>query len=153
MGTEGAAWRLTDEPSETLEDALTEQLVAYNKARSAAIVERFEPGNLRARPVHAYVVGDDAGLLGGCVGRIEQVWRWLTIDTMWVHADLRGRGLGRTLLASVEEQARQRGCRWSDVTTFDFQAPDFYRAAGYGVYGVKADYPPGHSNYFLRKEL
>ena len=138
---------------EQREDELTERLVEYNQSRSPAIVERFRPENLRSTPVQAFALTPAGELAGGCVGRVEQVWHWLTVDTMWVAPDLRGRGLGRALLAALEEQARERGCRWSDVTTFDFQAPDFYRAAGYVDYGVKTDYPPGHVNYLLRKEL
>ncbi|TCC55921.1 hypothetical protein E0H73_34965 [Kribbella pittospori] len=32
-------------------------------------------------------------------------------------------------------------------------ASEFYRRAGYEQYGVKHDYPPGHTNYFFRKNL
>ena len=153
MVTEGHPWRLSDEVDAGREDELTDRLVEYNQQQSAAIVERFRPENLRSTPVHAYAVGEDGALAGGCVGRVERVWHWLTIDTMWVDPALRGRGLGRALLTSLDDQARRLGCRWSDVTTFDFQAPEFYRAAGYVEYGTKTDYPPGHVNHLLRKEL
>ncbi|MET9275251.1 GNAT family N-acetyltransferase [Kribbella sp. NPDC003557] len=135
----------------TLEEQLVDGLVEFNKSRSTVVRERFEPANLKSEPVQAFAL--DGVLLGGCVGRVERVWHWLTIDTMWVDEAYRGRGIGGALLRAVEDEARGRGCRWAEVTTFDFQAPEFYRRAGYEEYGVKRDYPPGHANYFFRKDL
>jgi GNAT superfamily N-acetyltransferase len=136
-----------------LEEALVDRLVEYNKKRSEVVRERFEPANLKSEPVQVFALAPDKSLLGGCAGRIERIWHWLTIDTMWVDADARGRGIGTALLGAIEAEGRGRGCRWVDVTTFDFQAPEFYRRAGYEQYGVKHDYPPGHTNYFFRKDL
>ena len=62
-------------------------------------------------------------------------------------------GLGRELLAAVEEQARERGCRWAKLNTWEFQAPDFYDRCGYVTYGREIDFPPGHVNHLMRKEL
>jgi GNAT superfamily N-acetyltransferase len=153
MQTERGGWQLKVAVDRQLEDELTEQLVEFNKSRSPAVEERFQPGNLASEPVQVYALDDTGRLVGGCTARIEAVWHWLTIETMWVDPDRRGLGLGSALLAAVEELGRQRGCRWSDVTTFDFQAPGFYSKAGYAEYAVKHDYPPGHSNHFLRKDL
>lgn len=136
-----------------LEEELTEQLVSFNRAASPVVDVRFEPDNLKSEPVQVYAVTGDGSLIGGCVGRVERVWHWLTVDLMWVDRTWAGRGIGSALLAALEHEGRSRGCRWSDVTTFDFQAPDFYRKQGYKEYGVKHNYPPGHSNHFLRKDL
>lgn len=146
-------WRLASAVDARLEDELTERLVEFNVSRSDAVRERFMPGNLASVPLHAFAVDEQDHLIGGCTARVEAVWHWVTIDTMWVRERCRGRGIGLSLLRSIEDQARRLGCRWSDVTTFDFQAPAFYRRAGYEEYGVKRDYPPGHSNHYLRKTL
>jgi len=145
------AWNLRLDPDPSLEDELTTGLVEHNQASSAAIRLRFEGENLASTPVQAYAV--DGSLLGGCTGRVEEVWQWLTIDTMWVRPDLRGQGLGRDLLLAVEEQARARGCRWSKLNTWEFQAPSFYEALGYATYAQEVDYPPGHVNHLMRKDL
>jgi alkylated DNA nucleotide flippase Atl1/GNAT superfamily N-acetyltransferase len=145
-----AGW--TTRADDQLESQLVDRLVDHNKAASQAIRSRFTRGNLASQPVQAYRL-EDGTLVGGCVGRVERVWHWLTVDTMWVDEHRRGTGLGAALLHSVEEQARELGCRWSEVTTFDFQAPGFYRAQGYVEYAVKHDYPPGHSNHLMRKDL
>jgi len=146
-------WQLLTGVDVAREDELTDRLVEHNLAASEAVVDRFRPGNLATEPVHVFAVGDDGRLLGGCAGRVERVWHWLNVDTLWVDAAVRGRGLGRVLLGAVEAEAVARGCRWSDVTTFEFQAPRFYVACGYEEYAVKHDYPPGHRNHFLRKAL
>ena len=65
----------------------------------------------------------------------------------------RGKGLGRLLLAAVEEEARERGCRWAKLNTWEFQAPDFYARCGYVIYGREIDFPPGHTNHLMRKDL
>ncbi len=146
-------WSLEVRVDRQLEDELTEKLVAFNRAASPIVDLRFEPEHLKSEPVQVYAVTSDGTVIGGCLGQVERLWHWLTVDLMWVDRDWAGRGVGSGLLAAAEDEARARGCRWSDVTTFDFQAPDFYRKQGYTEYGVKHDYPPGHSNHFFRKNL
>lgn len=148
-----SAWRLEMGRDTAREDAVTARLVEYNQQHSAAVRERFRPDNLKARPVAAYALDADGQVVGGCVGRTEDVWQWLTVDTMWVSEELRGHGLGRALLDAVEAEARSRGCRWSKLNTFDFQAPGFYERCGYAEYGREVDYPPGHVNHLMRKDL
>lgn len=153
MHSTGRSWQLSTAVSPDRVERVTEHLISYNKSHSPAVEQRFRPGNLTPEPAHAFAVTADGVLIGGCVGKVERLWHWLTIDILWVDGAHRGEGIGVTLLRAVEEQALRLGCRWSDVSTFDFQAPDFYRRAGYVVYGVKEDYPPGHTNHLLRKQL
>jgi GNAT superfamily N-acetyltransferase len=145
-------WTLDTGEHAGREDALTERLVGHNLAASPIVRKRFEAEHLRSRPVAAYAL-EGGRLVGGCVGRTEDLWRWLTVDTMWVDPVRRGAGIGRALLASVEEQARGRGCSWSKLNTFDFQAPGFYAECGYVEYGREEDYPPGHVNHLMRRDL
>lgn len=146
-------WHLDLMESPELDDQLTECLVAHNLAASDAVRRRFEPDNLASRPIQAYAVDAAGTLLAGCSGRTEDVWQWLTVDTMWVAPEHRGQGLGRQVLVAVEDQARERGCRWSKLNTWEFQAPGFYERHGYVEYGREVDYPPGHVNHLMRKQL
>jgi GNAT superfamily N-acetyltransferase len=146
-------WRLERDPDVRREDELTDHLVEHNRAASEEVRLRFEADNLKARPVQAFATSDAGELLGGCVGSTVDVWRWLTVDTMWVAPRWRGHGIGRQLLTDVESQARERGCRWSKLNTWEFQAPGFYEHLGYVVYGREVDYPPGHVNHLMRKDL
>jgi GNAT superfamily N-acetyltransferase len=146
-------WRIELGPDPRREEETTERLVEHNQVASAAIRRRFEPENLPARPVAAYAIDDDGRLVGGCVGSTVDVWQWLTVDMMWVRPHQRGKGLGRLLLGAVEEEARERGCRWVKLNTWEFQAPGFYSRCGYAIYGREENFPPGHTNHLMRKDL
>ncbi len=136
-------WSLEVRVDRQLEDELTEKLVAFNRAAAPIVDVRFEPEHLKSEPVQVFALTSDATVIGGCLGQVERIWHWLTVDLMWVDREWAGRGVGASLLAAVEDEARSRGCRWSDVTTFDFQAPGFYRKQGYIEYRREARLPAG----------
>jgi ribosomal protein S18 acetylase RimI-like enzyme len=77
---------------------------------------------------------------------------WLFVNDLWVHAELRRRGLGRRLLQEAERRAVARGCHSVWLDTFSFQAPGFYQRLDYEVFGT-LDYPPDHRRFFLKKRL
>jgi 8-oxo-dGTP pyrophosphatase MutT (NUDIX family) len=77
---------------------------------------------------------------------------WLFVDHLWVHGDLRKRGIGRELLRQAEQHAILSGCHSAWLDTFSFQAPQFYQRLGYEVFGA-LDYPPDHRRLFLKKRL
>jgi len=90
-------------------------------------------------------------VLGGLLGAI---WGgWLSISILWVTAPLRGRGHGRQLLEAAEQYALERGCTHAWLTTFSFQAPEFYPRFGYESFAVLDDHPLGHCHHFFRKRL
>jgi GNAT superfamily N-acetyltransferase len=123
-------------------DAIHAGLSAYNQRVLGS--ERHEPMRLLVRDGKGQVVG---GLLG------ELYYSWLYIAILWVHEDLRGRGIGRQLMAVAEEYASNRGRTHAHVDTLDFQAPQFYQRLGYTVWGELGPYGEGHVRYFLKKAL
>lgn len=61
-------------------------------------------------------------------------WTWGTcagIGMVWVREESRKEGWGGRMLEAAEDLARERGCRQLLVSSFTFQAPDFYRRNGY----------------------
>jgi 8-oxo-dGTP pyrophosphatase MutT (NUDIX family) len=77
---------------------------------------------------------------------------WLFVAMLWVHADLRRRGIGSQLLALAERRAAEHGYHSAMLDTFSFQGPAFYPRFGYRLYGA-LDYPPDHRRFFLWKPL
>lgn len=93
----------------------------------------------------------DGALLGGLVGYTN--WEWLYVDLLWTDDGQRRGGLGSRLMRAAEEEAIRRGCKWSRLYTYDFQAPGFYRKLGYAVWAELEGYPPGHTQIWMRKAL
>ena len=103
------------------------------------------------RPLVITLRHADEGMVGGLVG--ETVWGWLQIKQVWIAEPFRRRGLGRKLLLLAEGEAARRGCHHAMLDTFDFHAPAFYAALGYGVFGRLDDLPRGHTRYFVAQRL
>ena len=126
-------------PSPEIRAALAREINAYHSRTVAHESTRFA----------ALLRGHDGALTAGVMGVIS--WRWLFIEAMWVGDDLRGQGIGRTLMTAAENHALAAGCHsaWLDT----FQAKDFYLALGYEAFGELDDYPPGQSRTFMKKRL
>jgi GNAT superfamily N-acetyltransferase len=83
-------------------------------------------------------------------------WTWCGscyLRHVWVHQDWRGQGVGTKLLQATEQEAMKRGCHQLVLSSFSFQAPDFYQKLGFEVFAVLEEHPRGHRNYYLRKRL
>ena len=94
---------------------------------------------------------DDGTIVGGALCEIR--WHWLFVDQLWVAETHRGSGFGTALLAAAEAEARARGCTRAHLDTISFQARPFYEKLGWRLFGTLEDYPPGHTKYYLQKEL
>jgi len=75
------------------------------------------------------------------------------IDILWVADKFRNKGYGSLLIKMVEEEGRAKGCKYSTLDTFAFQAEKFYENHGYKRIGVIPKYLFEHDRIFLRKEL
>ncbi len=99
-----------------------------------------------------YVLQNKRGdVVGGVLA--EVYWDWLYIDLLWVDQPLRGNGYGTSLMARMEEEARQLGAKNAYLDTFSFQAPEFYQQLGYRSFGELGDFPEGQRRFFMRKAL
>ena len=139
----GPDYRLTveDAPADVDVDVLPHALETYNEGRW--------PQHPPWLPL-AIFLRDEARIVAGLAG--ETYCGWLFVKYLWVSDGLRGRGVGRELMARAEVRARERGCHSAWLDTFSFQARGFYEKLGYEEFG-RLDYPPGHHRHFLRKRL
>ncbi|MGF1552069.1 MAG: GNAT family N-acetyltransferase [Paracoccaceae bacterium] len=66
---------------------------------------------------------------GGLMGHLENGVFY--VRRLAVSPEARTGGIGRALMATAEDWARERGARAVFLDTFGFQAPDFYPRLGY----------------------
>lgn len=134
--------RISSEPKAAAEDSavVRDGLHRFN----------FDATGFREVQSVTLLVRDDTDAIRG--GLLGYVWGgWLHITDLWMSDGYRRNGLGRLLLETAEREAASSGARGAFLSTFDFQAPDFYRRCGYGVYATHPDYPLGHVDYQMRK--
>lgn len=106
----------------------------------------------RERHPFALSLRDGTGaVVGGLVGEMRM--DWLYVDLLWVDESLRGRGQGKALLDLAEAEARRRGATHMHLSTWSFQAPDFYKANGFTEFGRISDHPAGYDNIYLVKRF
>lgn len=118
------------------------QLVTFNKAQAGRY--DFKPLNL--------VIRDDSGSIVAGL-KATTGWDWLYVDVLWVHDKHRRTGLGTQLLERAEREAAERGCIGSCLTTYSFQAPEFYIHLGYSAFGQIDNYPVGSTMFFMSKRF
>ena len=97
-----------------------------------------------------FVRDEGRAIRAGLIGHVYA--GWLFIKYLWVEAELRRGGIGRSLMNEAERRALSLGCHSAWVDTFSFQGPDFYPRLGY-VEFARLDYPPDHERIFFRKKL
>lgn len=126
--------------------ALDERLSAELDRHNAAAVGRDDLRELTVR------VEDGGELVAGLSG-----WTWGTcagVGMLWVREQARGEGWGAQMMTAAEEAARARGCRQLLVSSFTFQAPDFYRRLGYTEFARSPDLPvEGEADVHFLKHL
>jgi GNAT superfamily N-acetyltransferase len=124
-----------------------------------ALVDRFQDAidesNMRITGARDYspvkiFLRDESGAAHGCL--VAHLWGgWMHIVLVWIEERLRGQGYGTQLLLAAEAEARARGCKGAHLETFSFQGRPFYERFGYRVFGEVEDYPPGQTQFYMKK--
>lgn len=104
-------------------------------------------------PTGSFVVVLEADRIVGCGGVQRHDDETGEIKRMWVHSDMRGRGLGRRLLSHLEETTRELGYAAVvlDTNAVLAQAISLYESAGYEAIERYNDNPYAH--HWFRKAL
>ena len=131
---------------ENIESERTQELAnlirTYNRSNR-------EPS--KSEPLNIYLEDEQGNLVAGMVA--ETFGNWLEIEYLYVGDDLRGQGIGSKILEMAENESRNRGCKYSFVDTFNFQAPKFYEKYGYKEVFALEKYPYTGERYYYTKEL
>lgn len=98
-----------------------------------------------------FAAEEDGNILGVITGRAY--YNEMHIGDLIVAFSVRKGGIGSKLVRAVEDNYRGKGYDKITLTTFGFQAPEFYKKLGYEVEFVREDKDPKLSKYFLAKQL
>ena len=102
-------------------------------------------------PLGVFMRDATGRIVGGVWGYVN--WNWLFVGLVWLSKDLRGSGYGRLMMERIEAAAVERGCKYSHLDTFSFQARPLYEGLGYEVFATLDEYPQGHQRFFMKKKL
>ena len=105
----------------------------------------------KSEPLNIYLEDEEGNLVAGMVA--ETFGNWLEIEYLYVSDDLRGQGIGSKILKMAERESKERGCKYSFVDTFNFQAPKFYEKHGCKEVFALKKYPYIGERYYYTKEL
>lgn len=98
-----------------------------------------------------FVAEDEGQILGAITGRAY--YNEVHIGDLIIGKNQRRSGLGSKLVRAVENAYKGKGYEKITLTTFGFQAPEFYKKLGYETEFVRVDKDPKLSKYFLAKAL
>ena len=89
------------------------------------------------------------------IGGIRAIcfWNTLHIELLWLSESCRGKGVGKELIESAENFAKENGCEKVFVETTSWQAKPFYEKVGYKHIATLNDRPKGHASHYLTKNL
>ncbi|KLU65676.1 acetyltransferase (GNAT) family protein [Desulfosporosinus acididurans] len=133
---------ITDEIKKQDEDIILQGLLEYNLAR----IEDKNPKDL------GFYLQDETGKkIAGLIGNTHG--NWLFIKFLWVSEELRRHNIGSNILNQAEKTAEERGCKYSFLDTFSFQAPEFYKKHGYKEVFALENYPVTGKRYYFTKTL
>lgn len=135
-------FEITDTIHETDEKYIFEGLLEYN-------LERIEDKN--PRDLGIYLPDETGRKTAGLIGSTHG--NWLFVKYLWVSKELRGKQIGSKILIQAEETAKERGCKYSFLDTFSFQAPLFYKKHGYKEVFTLENYPVTGKRYYFTKSL
>jgi GNAT superfamily N-acetyltransferase len=138
---DGYQIKVEDSPAPEDIQTLCNNLYEFNAAQTG------QPGQF----ITVFMRDDERQIAGGAHG--WTAFGWLHIDVLWVKEGLRQKGLGRQLLEATETEAKRRGCKFAELETFSFQAPEFYKKNGYTVFAELEQVAGEHRWYFLKKNL
>lgn len=105
----------------------------------------------QSQPVWVSARDAQGELVGGLRGFV--FLEWLNVELLFVDEAARHQGLGRNLLATAEQKARDLGAHSVTLNTFEWQAREFYLKQGYEEFGHIDNYIQGFQLVYLKKAL
>jgi GNAT superfamily N-acetyltransferase len=108
-------------------------------------------GPLNHRRLVLSIRDDHGALVAGLTADFH--WQCMYLDVLWVEPKHRKQGHGTSLLQHAERIAKERSCDVIYLSTFQFQAPEFYSKHGYSLVGKLQGVPRNSSRQWFSKVL
>ena len=134
--------RRVDEESREIGDFIHEGFTAYGK--QCGVTLNYDEFCFAAEDGEGKTVGVITG---------RAYYNEVHIGDLIVDESYRGTGLGSRLVRAAEDAYRGKGYDVVTLTTFGFQAPEFYKKLGYEVEFIRESRDPKLNKYFLKKNL
>jgi len=135
-------YTMTDDPRQEDIDVVLDKLKNFNLSH----IELAE-----VKPLAIFVKDEKDAIIGGISA--ETHGNWLKVFYLCLDENIREQKIGTKLLQDAETEAIARGCRYSFLDTFGFQARDFYEKAGYREVFTLEDYPVFGKRHYMVKQL
>ncbi len=137
-------YQITSERNPTLDDL---QILNDGIAKQAK-----QKKDMKQLDFFAFFIRDEnSKIVGGCAG--DNMYGCLYVGQLWIDESLRGKGYGTELMRKAEALAKESGCNFMAVNTFDWEALDFYKKFGFFVEFERKGFDNDSIFYFLRKNL
>jgi len=133
--------RKVTEANEKIDEFIGESFVIY--ANKNGIDLKYEE--------FCFVAEEEGQILGVITGKAY--YNEVNIGDLIVDENHRGKDIGTKLVRHVEDSYKNKGFTKATLTTFGFQAPNFYPKLGYQLEFVREDPDPKLSKYFFSKPI
>ena len=87
----------------------------------------------------SFALYDNDKLVGGLTAKMRLGEFYIIL--LAVLEKYRGQGLGKRLMLTAEEKAKELNCRHMLLTTYSYQGPDFYPTVGFEELARISDFP------------
>ena len=134
--------RRVDGESEAIGNFINEGFNRYSAQSNVAL--NYEPFCFTAENSEGTTIGVIIG---------NAYYNEVRIADLIVDEAYRKSGVGSRLVAAVEKAFQGAGYDIVTLTTFGFQAPDFYKKLGFQVEFIREYSDPKLSKYFFKQEL
>jgi len=137
---------ITTKPNEADAKTISNGIVDFNNVK----VPDLEPLEAEVK-FFVFAKNEDQKVIGGV--RATCFWNTLHIELLWLSEECRGKGIGKQLIDSTENFAKEQNCEKVFVETTSWQAKPFYEKVGYIHIATINDRPKGHASHYLTKDL
>jgi Predicted acetyltransferase len=131
-------------------DEIDEQVGEFINIEFSAYGEKNEV-ELNYDEFNFVAENEDGKIIGVITGRAY--YNEVHIGDLIIDREYRGKGIGKQLVEAVENAYNGKGYEKITLTTFGFQAPEFYKKLGYKVEFIREDRNPKLRKYFLAKSI